>query len=456
MKKIYALRLVLFLFLFTFNCAVSAQELSKERKADVVEKISTLLKDKYVFPDIAEKCSEYIKSRLNSGAFDAVTDKEKFAVILTQELQSISKDKHMRVMVDKQSIPQGSDDPFYRELMFRQQVKENNLGFAKVEFMEGGIGYLDLRGFAPLNMSKELAEAAMKILANSDALIIDLRKNGGGSPDLISFISSYLFNEPTHLNSLYWREGDRTEEFWTSRMENSTLTEVPVFVLTSSRTFSGGEEFANNLKTQKRATIIGETTGGGANPGSMFRIADDLAIFIPTGTAINPVTKTNWEGTGVEPDIKTSSDEAYNIALNEAKTAAEEYRRMNNEKALALSGTIRSRLNDAEEIITSDQVKAERIIADVLDEAINSGLFDESSINMAGYNYLEQNKLNMAIGIFKYNVKKFPGSANTYDSLAEAYMKNNQKELSIKYYKKSLELNPENNNAEEMIKKMSN
>lgn len=433
---------------------IFAQELDKESKIVTIERITNLLNEHYVFPEAAKKCGDHIKAKLNSGAFDNINNKEEFASALTKELQSISKDKHMRVRLNKKPEQQIEEDPFLQQFISKQQTRDGNFGFDKIDNLEGNIGYLDLRNFVPVHISKKIASSAMNLLMNSDALIIDLRKNKGGSPDLIQFICSYFFDKPTHLNSLYWKEGNKTEEFWTSKIENNQLTSVPIFVLTSSSTFSGGEEFANNLKTQKRALIIGETTGGGANPGGMFRVDDNFGIFIPTGRAINPITNSNWEGVGVEPDVKTTSEEALNVALVKAKLAAEEYREMKKQKIITASKTIRNNLKEAEKIIISDQNKGDQIISNALDQGISSGILDEDIINIEGYEYLLKDKVEMAIAIFKYNVKKYPGSSNVYDSLGEAYMKGNNNDLAISNYKKSLELNPDNKNAEEMIKKI--
>ena len=182
--------------------------------------------------------------------------------------------------------------------------------------MPGNIGYIDLRGFADPEAGAETVAAAMNFLANTDALIFDLRQNGGGGPEMVALISSYLFGEkPVHLNSLYWRKGDKTDDFWTKPA--SALKKFPdkdVYILTSNRTFSAAEEFTYNLKNLKRATIIGETTGGGANPGGTFRLTEHFGAFIPTGRAISPITKTNWEGTGVEPDVKVPKEQALKAA----------------------------------------------------------------------------------------------------------------------------------------------
>jgi len=151
----------------------------------------------------------------------------------------------------------------------------------------------------------------MNFLAHVDAIIFDLRHNGGGDPKMVAMISSYLFDKSTHLNDLYNRKEDFTEQYWTlPYVPGTTLANRPAFVLTSKNTFSGAEEFTYNLKNLKRATIVGETTGGGAHPVSGHRIDDHFMIGVPFARAVNPVYKTNWEGTGVEPDVSVKAADA--------------------------------------------------------------------------------------------------------------------------------------------------
>ena len=156
----------------------------------------------------------------------------------------------------------------------------------------------------------------MSFLASSDALIVDVRRNGGGSPETVAFLSSYLFgDEPVHLNSLYWRDGDRTEEYWTERSLPGARTPTkPVYVLTSGRTFSAAEEFTYNLQCLGRATIVGQRTGGGAHPGGTVPVESGFAVWVPMGRAVNPITGTNWEGTGVEPDVEVPLEASLPVA----------------------------------------------------------------------------------------------------------------------------------------------
>lgn len=192
------------------------------------------------------------------------------------------------------------------------QERSRNYGFTKVEILAGNIGYVDLRGFNNPRRGAKTVESVMGFLANTEGIIFDVRQNGGGNPGMVQLICSYFFGKkPVHLNSLYWRQGDRTQEFWTLKeIDGQRMPKKPLYVLTSNRTFSAAEEFSYNLQNLKRATLVGETTGGGANPGGMFPIENQYVVFIPTGRAINPITKTNWEGVGVVPHIKVNSSEA--------------------------------------------------------------------------------------------------------------------------------------------------
>lgn len=286
----------------------------------VIEGAIKHINDYYVFPETAKKMEQAIRERAQKKEYDQITSAKKLADTLTANLQEVSHDKHLRVRHSYEVIPERRHDgePSAEEReRFLNFLRQTNFGFEKIERLSGNIGYLDLRGFNPAEFGAETVVAAMNFLANTDSLIIDLRRNGGGDPAMVALISSYLFNsEPVHLNDLYWREGDTTRQWW-------TLPYVPgkrygdkkdVYVLTSKYTFSAAEEFTYNLKNLKRATIIGETTGGGANPGGVRRINDHFMIFVPSGRAINPYTKTNWEGTGVTPDVSVPADQALKVA----------------------------------------------------------------------------------------------------------------------------------------------
>lgn len=290
-------------------------------RKEVVENLIKRLNDAYVFPDTAAKMEQAIRAASARGEYEQITSAEQFAERLTADLRAVSHDKHLGVRYSAKPLPQDLNpkEPTaeQREQM-RQMGEHINYAFERVERLPGNIGYLSFRGFiTPDAGAAETVASAFNFLAHTDALIIDLRQNGGGDPAMVALVCSYLFGaEPVHLNDLHWREGkgERVEEFWTLKEVAGKRYTKDVYVLTSGRTFSGAEEFANNLKVLKRATVVGETTGGGANPGGGNRLSEHFAAFIPTGRAVNPITKTNWEGTGVEPDVKVGADAALQTA----------------------------------------------------------------------------------------------------------------------------------------------
>lgn len=287
-------------------------------RTQVIEAALKRLSDYYVFPERATGIEQAVRERVKNKEYEQITSAKEFARKLTADLQAVSRDKHLSVFYFHRGAPpdeRQEPTPEQRERQ-RQVAGRVNFGFEKVERLAGNIGYMDFRGFIDPELGADTVAAAFNFIANTDALIIDLRQNRGGDPAMVALICSYLFgSEPIHLNDLYWREGNRTEQFWTRKeVAGRRYTGKDVYVLTSNRTFSGAEEFSYNLKNLKRAAIIGETTGGGAHPGRGVRLGEHFGMFLPTGRAINPITKTNWEGTGVEPDVKAPAGQALKVA----------------------------------------------------------------------------------------------------------------------------------------------
>jgi hypothetical protein len=290
-------------------------------RASAIEGAIAKLNESYVFPDVAKKMAEAVRDRLKRGEYDDVTNGMAFAAKLTEHFQDVSHDKHLRVNFFPGTFPPapaaGSVPSADETARYRREMESINCGFVKAEQLAKNVGYLKFNMFADPEVCGPTASAAMNFLANVDALVIDLRDNGGGDPAMVAYISSYLFSKRTHLNDLWTRRTNATQEYWTKADVSGKRLgdDKPVFVLTSSRTFSGGEEFTNNLKALKRATIVGETTGGGAHPVAGQRINEHFMIGVPFARAINPITKTNWEGTGVEPDVKVPAADALTTAL---------------------------------------------------------------------------------------------------------------------------------------------
>jgi C-terminal processing protease CtpA/Prc len=294
-------------------------------RAEIIHVLSEKLKAHYVFPEVAEKICERLDEHLDAGDYTAINEGEFFAYALTKHLQEVNHDEHLWVRWSPEPLPKHEGSLLQNQekvAELRLKARLNNYGIFKIERLPGNVGYIDIRYlYRPSWGSGDPAVAAMNFLANSHALIVDLRQCTGGNPGMVALISSYLFDgEPVHLNSLYWRAEDITEQYWTlPYVPGKRLGDVPVYVLTSNDTFSAGEEFAYNLKTRQRATLVGETTGGGAHPGSPHRLHAHFEAFIPGGRAINPVTNDNWEGRGVAPDVPIPSEEAletaYKLAL---------------------------------------------------------------------------------------------------------------------------------------------
>ncbi len=290
--------------------------LDADTRAAIIDDLLRLLQENYVFVDVAAKIDEDVRKRQSNGEYDGITDRAAFADTLTGHLQDVSYDEHLEVTpkaIDEAGPP-GPPPP---------TSAEDPSGFLyRAERLSGNVGYMDLRIFAsPRFGAGAAAASAMTELNDTDALIFDITQNMGGDPEMVALLCSYLFGpEPVHLNDIRWRRGDyiEVEEFWTQpEVEGERYgQDKAIYVLTSHTTFSAAEEFAYNLQALGRATVVGETTQGGANPGQPFGLAADFTVLIPIGEAVNPTTKTNWEGTGVKPDIAVPKEKAFEAARN--------------------------------------------------------------------------------------------------------------------------------------------
>jgi hypothetical protein len=294
----------------------------RTQKQAVVDEIATLFNKNYIFAETAQKVEAALRSTLAAGEFDRAATAPEFARAVAAVILDVSKDRHTGfafnpAMAEDLRRLMGRSEEEARKVRERQleEARRDNFGFRKVERLAGNIGYLDFRVFESPADAGPTAVAAMNFLAHCDAIIIDLRQNGGGDPAQIQLISSYLFEDPVHLNDLYARAEDRTENYWTlPYVPGAKAAKADIYVLTSARTFSGAEEFSYNLQNLKRATIIGETTGGGAHPTNTMIVQRDFLLRVPYARAINPVSKTNWEGIGVKPDIAVPAAEAFDRA----------------------------------------------------------------------------------------------------------------------------------------------
>lgn len=301
--------------------------IESDEKTETVSSLARAIKENYAFPEVADKLAHMLTRNQANGTYAKISSARQLSELLSRQLVEISGDRHLHVFYSFNVVRSEPGDPSPTLDAQRMQAtqRRNNYAFERVERLGGNVGYLKLNGFLDPALGGDTVAGAMAFVANTDALIIDLRENGGGTPTMVQLLASYFFGAetPVHLNDLSWRQpGKRTQEvtqWWTvPYVPGKRYLDKAVFILTSRRTFSAAEEFAYDLQVLERATVVGETTGGGANPGGILRIGDHYTAFIPSGHAINPITKTNWDGKGVDPDIKVPENDALNTAYRSA------------------------------------------------------------------------------------------------------------------------------------------
>ena len=406
------------LFLLSFLCiqGVEAQEnistLTKKEKKAIISSIQTHLQDTYIDIELSYKMIAQLNQSLKSKAYKSITNPSEFSKTLTQDLQNISKDYHLKVRYEPKRIAQKKqimpdDLKLKMEQKKATQMAEINYGFVETKILNGNIGYLNLRIFADTKYAEDTATSAMNFLSNTNAIIIDLRSNGGGVPNMVQLLASYFCQEsPVLLSNFYERKTDTKTQLYTlPQVYGKRQTNKPLYILTSKNTFSAAEAFAYSLKHLDKAIIVGEVTKGGANRTKRISLNDAFTISVPYIKSTHPITKSNWEGKGIQPNIKTNKKEALVHAYIDA-----------------INKTTKRNKNNI--------------------------------LNKIGYTYLKDKSINEAIIVFQKNAKLFPNNANSWDSLGEAYFANCDKENALKSYKKALALDPNSESAKAMIKKL--
>lgn len=283
---------------------------------ELVTESGRLVARNYVFPELAERLRRLLAERHVSGHYRRADGPASLAELVTADLQSLNGDPHLRLQHHEDQIPDLPDDSGLIEVMARE-ARERCGGVARVERLDGGTALLELRPLLyPMSMAAAQLTAALRLVAEADALVIDLRRNRGGDPATVAFVCSHLFDEPTHLHTMYFGDGGAPRQSWTHAVAGPVFGgQKPLAVLTASDTFSGAEELAYDLQQHRRATVVGERTRGGAHPREGFRLHPHLELAVPTGRPVHPVTDTNWEGTGVLPDLPSGAEGALAAAL---------------------------------------------------------------------------------------------------------------------------------------------
>lgn len=414
--KIHFKTMLLMLFVIVQNVAAqdTKRPLNTKDKKAVVAAIKTHIEESYIDLELSKKMIIELDRNLKSGKYTKIISPDEFSKTVTEDLQDISKDLHLKVRYEPERIAQeksivSEEKQLEMEKKTAMQIAEINYGFTEVKILDGNIGYLNLTQFADIKYAEETAAATMNFLSNANAIIIDLRSNGGGVPSMMQLLSSYFLDEtPVLLSDFYERKTNtKTQLYSFANVNGKRSTNKPLYILTSKHTFSAAEAFTYTLKHLDKATVVGEVTKGGANRTKRINLNDEFTISLPYIQSIHPVTKTNWEGKGVQPDIKTKETDAFVVAYVDA-----------------IKKTFKRNKNTV--------------------------------LNKIGYNFLQEKSLDDALIVFQENVKLFPNDSNSWDSLGEAYFANHDKENALKSYKKALELDQNSESAKTMIQKLVN
>ena len=300
---------------FAFFC-IALPSVAQGSPRDVVDNIATLIENNYFAADKAGDIARSLREGAAAGQFDQLRDPRDLAATLTSRLQPL--DHHFLVTwtppEQSPSAHQSAQDSG-PAMSLETLARRNAYGFHKVEMLPGAIGYLDITTFADFSFSspnepaRAAADAALALMSTADAIIIDLRNNGGGSPNMVGYLVSAftppgtdIYNTFKHRDSV---ESERPQESYPQ-----PLLDVPLYILISGRTASAAESTAYTLQAARRAVVVGEPSAGAANPGGEFPAGDGFFVFVSTSTTVNPLTGTNWESTGVKPDVPTSPREA--------------------------------------------------------------------------------------------------------------------------------------------------
>jgi hypothetical protein len=285
-----------------------------------VEAVGAVVKREYIDPDVGSRADAKLRESLAAGRFAAASTADELAPMLSRDLYEVSHDKHLAVEAVKNPLdasrPAAGQSDEARALAARRA----NYGIRRVEVLPGNVGYLNLVTFFRPEEAREAIAAAMKLLSGADALILDMRDNGGGSPGTVAFLMSYLLDEPgLALFDIAHRGPEPPDRYATeSTPPPERDPRRPVHVLTSARTFSAGEGIAFLLQERHRAEVIGEATPGAANPGKPYPVNDRFSVTVPNGRVRSAIGGGNWEGTGVAPDVTTAAAEALSVAYARA------------------------------------------------------------------------------------------------------------------------------------------
>lgn len=335
-------RLFLFFILIFVARFAWAQEqaakLTNKQLKQVIDSLSAAINRNYIFPDKAKLMTDAIKAQYKKGAYSKVSDSRELSSLINSDILAAHFDGHFRFHYDpffamQVSTPMTDSQRVQQYRLDLKEMQHRNFDFIKAEILPGNIGFLRWDGF--VGMVDEAAptfKAAFRLVEHTQALIIDMRYNGGGSPDMVLHTQNYFFDKKVGMNHIFSRID--TVMRYTDPSKTEFKLNMPVYILTARRTFSGAEDFTYGLKYGNRATVIGDTSGGGAHPTDFFNIGMGFVANIPFARSYHEVTKTDWEGKGVRPDVPVNSDyalyKAQTLIYKDLRSKADDDRKKNN------------------------------------------------------------------------------------------------------------------------------
>jgi hypothetical protein len=294
-------------------------KLDAAERRRVIDAAATNLRMHYVDRPVGRKMADALLAQEKNGDDNAVSDGAAFADLLTRQMRDVSHDMHTVLVYSEEKLPSQPHPPSAADqARFREETERNHCFMEKPEILPHNIGYLKIIGFSDPSVCEATARAAMADLNRVDAIIFDVRDNRGGSGEMASLLVAYLFDHPEYMYDP--REIPQPHSWTRSPVDGSAFGDKPVFVLTSGVTASAAEYFCYNLKMLRRATLVGETTSGYAHAGEWHRIDDHFGMGITEVKAINPYADADWEGVGVEPDVKVKASDALQTAQRLAES----------------------------------------------------------------------------------------------------------------------------------------
>jgi tetratricopeptide (TPR) repeat protein len=449
---------VFFLCLYPalFPAQGQTDRIDRSARCGIADKIGRLVETNFLFPDKAKSVADSFRRKSLSESYDSITTAAGLAEAFTRDLQAVTGDKHFSVRLKERNPGLDTGSPLRHPLHFLRLQQREHFGFTKLDWLAGNIAYAEIRRFYPPSAGTEMVKSVLKFISDADAVVLDLRENGGGDDGILAFFEGHFFGRPMPMTGTYHRKWDFLAEGRTrEKIDGKRMPDVPLFLLTSSRTFSAAEYFVYDMKVLKRAVIVGEATKGGAHSVDLFEIDDRFEMFIPTARAVNPVTGGNWEGMGVEPDVLVPAGEALEKALELAGRAAAVYRKSRNDELDKAIIDMEEHLKRAERFFREGRNdSAEGALDSFLEIAGKHGLRSEFLIGILAYAYWIDKDEAILDALLKRNTELFPSSSGAHEALAIAYWEQGKREAALIHFKKALEIDPENLNAAKWIKKL--